>query len=627
MCAKQAITGKISVHRRGFGFVEVVGGEDLFIPRKGMGGAAQGDTVKARVTGAGKEGKGPEGEVVEVLQRARSELTCLVLSAKGTKGVAVSPLLEEERRVEFSASERLKPGTWITVKVKEWGSGVQPVTGTFKEKIGHIDDPSKDIPVACLAFEIPERFPKRVAAEAKGFGTTVRPADLEGRKDLRDLPTITIDPETAKDFDDALSLSKDKRGHFHLTVHIADVSHYVRRGSDLDEEAHLRSNSTYFPGKCVPMLPPELSDNLCSLKANVNRLAVSVEMTFSPAGKMTRYEIFRSVIRSRKRFSYEEAMKVLEKKVKSPFAPLLSEMVELCHLLKKKRRERGSVEFALPEVVVQVDGKGKPTGTKLVEYDITHQLVEEFMLKANETVATHLTKLGRGLTYRVHEAPSEGDLDGFFRLAAAFGFRLPPEPTPTDLQALFDKAQKSPHGPHLAIAFIRSMKLATYSSDNVGHYGLSLEHYCHFTSPIRRYADLLVHRTLFENPYTEEEIKEIAHTTSRQERISARAENEVLALKKLRLLDMHHQKSPLREWTAVVAEVKPFGISLEIVDLMLDAFIHISDLGEDYYLFDPHTLSLKGRRWGETFRTGETVTVRLESLNLITRECRWTLVD
>ncbi len=627
MCAKKAITGKISVHRRGFGFVEVLSGEDLFIPKKAIGGATQGDTVKAQVTGAGKEGKGPEGEVIKVLERARSDLTCLVVAAGSSRASASSPLLSEERRVEFTTREALPVGTWVVVTVQDWGEGEKPVKGKLKEKIGHIDDPSKDIAVACAAFEIPVPFPKRVASAAKAFGTQVRPSDLEGRKDLRSVPTITIDPETAKDFDDALSVKKDGRGNYHLTVHIADVSHYVELGGAIDDEARLRCNSTYFPGKCIPMLPPDLSDHLCSLKPNVNRLAVSVEMSFNKLGEMSRYKIFRSVIRSQKRFSYEEAFEVLENKKKSPFAPMLSEMVELCHLLKKKRKERGSVEFALPDVVIKVDAKGKPTGTQLVEYDITHQLVEEFMLKANETVAAHLTKLDRGLTYRVHEAPSEGDLDGFFRLAQALGFRLPPEPVQADLQHLFEKAQKTPYGPHLAIAFIRSMKLANYSPDNVGHYGLSLEHYCHFTSPIRRYADLLVHRTLFENPYEEKEIAEIAHATSEQERISARAENHVLALKKLRLLDHHHKKSPLREWTAVISEVKPFGISLEIVDLMLDAFIHISELGDDYYVFDHRTLTLKGRRWGETFRAGETLTVRLQSLNLITRECKWDFVE
>ena len=480
---------------------------------------------------------------------------------------------------------------------------------------------------ACAAFEIPTSFPGRVVQEAKACGTSVKPQDIKGRKDLRTLPTITIDPESAKDFDDALSLEKDSKGHYHLTVHIADVSHYVQLGGALDDEALGRCNSTYFPGKCMPMLPPDLSDNLCSLKPNVDRLAVSVEMVFDGRGKMMRHKIFRSVIKSQKRFTYEEAMAVLDKKKKSPFAPLLQNMVELCHLLKKKRRERGAVEFALPEVVIEIDTKGKPTGTRLVEYDITHQLVEEFMLKANETVAAHLTKLNRGLTYRVHEAPSERDLAAFFKLAQAFGFKLPPEPSSVDLQPLFEQAQNTAYGPHLAVSFIRSMKLATYRPDNVGHYGLSLEHYCHFTSPIRRYADLLVHRTLFENPYEEEEIGRIAHTCSEQERISARAENEVLALKKLRLLEQHRAKNPLREWTAVVSEVKPFGIAIEIVDLMLDGFIHVSELGDDYYVFDERTLTLKGRRWGESFRCGETMTVRLQTLNLITRECKWAFVE
>lgn len=619
-------SGVIRVHPRGFGFVVLEGNRpDVFIPRQMILGAVDGDTVEIEITGDSP--KGPDGRVVRIIDRARSQVAGIVVAAEGNWSEIFAPLLGPERRVEVMSEEPLEVGDRIVATISKWGSAHETGEGTLLRKIGHIDQPSCDIAAALEEFEIRHRFPKGARDEAKGFGDRVTPSCLKGRRDLRESISVTIDPETAKDFDDALSLRKDRRGHYHLDVHIADVSHYVQPGSALDKEALKRCNSTYFPGRCVPMLPPELADNLCSLRPDVNRLTVSVFMEFDKKGDLIDYAIERSVIRSSKRFSYEEAKRVLEGEAKSPHAKLLKLMVELCGLLKRKRRARGTVEFALPELSIVVDGHGKPTGTRTSEYDITHQMVEEFMLKANEVVATHLAKLGRGLTYRIHEEPDPESLREFAQLATAFGFRLSPTPTADEIQELFDKAIATPYGPLLTVAFIRSMKLAAYSPDNIGHYGLSLEHYCHFTSPIRRYADLIVHRALLEEEEIDEgELAMRAKECSERERISARAEQSVTKLKKLRLLQKIDEAEPEKRWEAVVTHVKPFGLFFELAELQLEGFIHISKLGHDWFEFDEKRLQLVAEKSGMRFRCGDPIAVHLLELDLTLGEMGWELL-
>ena len=428
------------------------------------------------------------------------------------------------------------------------------------------------------------------------------------------------------DFDDAISLTKDEKGHYHLGVHIADVSHYVRSGTALDKEAIMRCNSTYFPGVCIPMLPSVLSDNLCSLKANVNRLTISVLISFDSEGNETDYRIARSVIKSKKRFTYKEAKEVLDGKKKSKHSPALNLMVELCGLLKKKRYERGSIEFAMPELVILVDKNGVPQGTDYITYDITHQLVEEFMLKANETVAKHLFTQGKDLTYRVHDTPAEEGMKDFAMLVRAFGYNLSDNPTNAEIQLLFEEAMNSPYGQYIATSYIRRMRLAIYSPENIGHFGLGLTHYCHFTSPIRRYIDLVIHRSLFQDPETYEDLELIAHNCSEQERVSAKAEGSVKLLKKLRLLEDRKKSDPNKQYEAVVTRVKNFGIIFEVIDIMLESYFHVSELDGDYYVYDDMNTTLKGRHTNKTFSAGDKVTVQLKNVNLITLESSWTLV-
>jgi len=630
---KDVITGVIHLHPRGFGFVKpnesTTYTQDIFIPKHLTLNAVDGDSVEVLVNTEVVSDKGPEGRVTTILSRSKSHIAGIITEARwdGTFH-AFAPMLGASKKiiVETNRGEKLALGDRIVMEVVEWGNKDAATLCKFSNLLGNMSDPTCDIPAAIEEFGLRKDFPKKVSEEAKQFGTRVPLEEIKKREDLRSLVCFTIDPDTAKDFDDAVSLTKDRKGHYHLGVHIADVSHYIQKGSALDEEAQLRCNSTYFPGFCLPMLPRELSDNLCSLKPNVNRLTASVMMEFDPSGTLCNYRMTRSVIKSCKRFTYREAKAVLDGLKKSPLAPNLHLMVELCGLLKKKRYERGSVEFGLPELVLLVDEKGMPTKTDYVVYDISHQLIEEFMLKANETVAYHLAKEGKDLTYRIHDEPSEENMKDFSLLAAAFGFHLSPTPTPREIQKLFDEAMETAYGTYLASSYIRRMRLAIYSSDNIGHYGLSLTHYCHFTSPIRRYVDLVSHRILFHGASDKASLQKIAEHCSEQERISAKAENSVVLLKKLRLLDLYYKEDPKRQYQAIVTRVKNFGVYFEIADLMLESYLHVSELEDDYYIYDDEAFALRGSRYGQSYKAGDKITVMLGAVDLISQESKWHLV-
>lgn len=628
------ITGTMKMHPRGFGFVHPENPsfytQDIFIPKHLTKNAVDGDIVEVLINSDAISDKGPEGKVITILSRARTHMAGIIRQVDNHGNlIAHVPLLGTQQRVivEPSDEQSLRLGDRIVMEVIDWGAKETETTCRFSHYLGHISDPSCDIYAAIEEYELRSDFPNAAIEEAHALGKQVSRKDLEDREDLRHLTTFTIDPDTAKDFDDALSLTQDQEGVYHLGVHIADVSHYVRSGTALDQEARMRCNSTYFPSVCLPMLPSALSENLCSLKPNVNRLTVSVLFRFDSDGNLLDYRIIRSVIKSSKRFTYKEAKKVLDGEKKSPHLHTLKLMVELCRLLKKKRYERGSIEFALPELVVLIDEKGMPYKTDYITYDVTHQMVEEFMLKANEIIALDLTEKGKNVTYRIHDVPAEENLRDFAQLAAAFGFRMTDNPTPQDLQTLFEEAGETPYGNYLASSYIRRMRLAAYSPENIGHYGLSLTHYCHFTSPIRRYIDLVVHRILFGDSDDLESLKLIANQCSEQERISAKAESSVVVLKKLRLLNQFHSQDPQKEYEAIITRIKNFGIYFEIIDLLLEGFIHISELEEDYFVFEEEKMRLRGSKTGSLYSPGNTITVMLKEVDFISQESSWYVVS
>jgi ribonuclease R len=629
---EEVVSGILRMHAKGFGFVipdnPSEHPQDIFIPKHLTDNAVDGDHVEVVLNLEFVSDKGPEGQIVSVLKRARKHLagTIRQVNANGDI-IAYVPLLGASKPVivQADADHSLKIGDRVILNVLEWGTEREPTTCQLSNIIGNMADPSCDILAAVEEFDIRSTFPKSALDQAKTYGKKVPAKELKKRVDLSKEECFTIDPDTAKDFDDALTLTKDRKGNYHLGVHIADVAHYVPLDSPLDKEAIQRSNSTYFPGTCVPMLPEELSNELCSLKPDEIRLTVSVLMDFDKHGTLLKQEVVRSYIKSKKRFTYFEAKDVLDGKKKSPHAKTLKLMVELCLLLKKKRYERGSIDFALPELVIVTDEKGEPQGLKKIEYDITHQLVEEFMLKANETVAIELNNRGKRLIYRVHETPQEENFEDFLQFARTLGFKVPQKLAAGDLQKLFEEARESPSFQQLSVAFIRSMRLAQYSPENVGHFGLALEHYCHFTSPIRRYSDLIIERLLFDEEPEDIDLNKIAQHCSEQERISFRAETSVKTLKKLRLLHRYFGEDPHREYKAIVTKIKPFGLFFEMQDLMLEGFLHISELENDYFIFDEKRNLLYGRSSGKIHKLGELIKVRLARVDLLQLESNWML--
>jgi ribonuclease R len=606
------ITGTIRMHSRGFGFVtpeqKTAWTVDIFIPKPYTEGAVDGDYVEATAGPSTRSDKGPEGRVIKILRRGRSHLAGVISYVGGKKQIfAYAPLLGENQTIRILPSQDhpLQIGDRITIRVLDWGGRQREPTGEMSAYIGHISDPACDMAAAIEEFELPQTFPEKTLQEAKTFGQRVAPEEFQDRVDLRDLVCFTIDPDTAKDFDDALSLSRDQSGNFHLGIHIADVSHYVKPNSSLDLAAKERCNSVYFPGMVIPMLPLALSSHLCSLKPAVNRLAVSVLVILDPEGIVKDYTICRSVIRSRKRFTYREAKEVLDGDKKSQFKDDLTLMVELCLLLKKKRYTRGSIEFSLPDLSLKLASDGNVEKIEFVSYDITHQLVEEYMLLANEIVATHLSKQDKPLTYRIHEEPSSENLRDFASTATALGFNISSQPTTEELQQLFDTVRSTSLGEFLATAFIKSMKLANYSTQNVGHYGLSLEHYTHFTSPIRRYIDLVVHRILLNEKWEEKDLEAVALRCSEHERLSAKAEASVIQLKKLRYLNAEALAGN-DAYEAVVVSIKSFGLVFELKTLLYEGFLPSSHTG---------------------FAVGTQIRIKLIHVDLITRQATWHLLS
>lgn len=616
------ITGKFFLHVRGFGFVQPEDGDfpEVFIPPRKNKNAISGDTVVVRVLT--KSSKGYEGIVEEVVKRNRDEFVATVIDDEGSDYLLFSTLIGEDKEIFLKKKDSYEIGDRLIIRIEDFEG--KKLTASLVEFLGSISDPKIDVDTAIIAYNIRKEFPKDVVKEAKSYFISEK--DYKGRIDLRDVETVTIDPTTARDYDDAITLSKDESGHYLLGVHIADVSHFVKKGSALDQEAFLRSNSTYFPSRVVPMLPEELSNNLCSLVEGKDRLTVSVLLEIDPSGNIVDKEIAKTVIKSNKRFTYDEAFVILSTKKKSPHRKLLEDMQALCHIFKKKRFERGSVELALPDTQVICDEDEAPSHIETHMYDITHQMIEEFMLKANEIVAETLLERGENGVFRVHEEPDSTTLDQFYTFGRLLGFHIPPNPNVQDIAKLFQKAKDSPHIEQLAVKYIRSQKLAIYSPTNIGHYGLGLENYSHFTSPIRRYSDLIVHRILFDEPYTEEELKLACDKCSENERNSFVAETSVIKLKKYRLLDGYFDDEPEKIYNATLTNIANRGITFDIDELGIEGFIPIRFLDDDYYEFKEKKLQLKGRHTGFCYNLGDPIKVQLTAIDLVFLESEWTLV-
>jgi len=615
------ITGTIQFHPRGFAFVTPAEGEgpDLRIDAEDTATALHGDLVVARLqrpsfTGRRRsEGEErPRGRVIRILERRNDKIVgTLQKTARFFIVIPDDPRLQHNLYVPepgTSGSPAAAPGDKVVARLTEWKNRHTNPEGVLVERLGRREDPGVDILSIVRKFDLPTEFPSQAITEASSFPKVELPDKPVDREDLRGEFVITIDPDTARDFDDAISLKELPGGHAEIGIHIADVSHYVRPGSALDEEARRRANSVYLVNGVIPMLPPRLSDDLCSLRPREQRLTYSAFVRIGPDGRIGTARFDRSVIYSRHRLTYQEALGRLRRPATDDLDRFLQKAWTFASALRKRRFVSGALDLDFPELRVLLDERGRPNRIEKESSDESHQLIEEFMLLANEAVARHLNREHRPSLYRIHEVPDESRLEEYRQLLIAHGIKTGDLTQRGEIQKILKVLPGRPDGYALKIALLRSLKRAVYSPKSLGHYGLAKSHYTHFTSPIRRYADLLVHRSLAHTRGTSknqsETLNRLAQHLSRQERTAAEAEQESKKLKLLEYLEAQAGPKATQTFEAVITEATNFGLLVELPDFLLSGLIHVSSLTDDFYSFDPIRRHLRGRRNGKVFKAG-----------------------
>ncbi|ABK98794.1 ribonuclease R [Pelobacter propionicus] len=646
--AATSIRGKLSSHRDGYGFVTPQGGgEDIFIPQRHMRGAMHGDTVEVHAERSRMGGGKFEGRITSVVERGVSRVVGRYEETR--RGAIVIP---EETRLNLVIAIPPKgrglaqDGQQVVVELSSYPVGGRPAEGNVVEVLGWPDDPEVEVQSAIRRFDLPHVFAPDTLAEAEAIPETVPAQELAGRVDLRPLATVTIDGETARDFDDAVSLRREG-DNFRLWVSIADVSHYVRPDSPLDRDAYLRGTSVYFPDRCIPMLPERLSNGICSLNPGVERLTMTAEMLFDRDGSMLESSFYPGIIASAARLTYTQVKRVIVDQDRETadslgtVTPMLLEMKELALILMGMRRKRGSIDFDLPESEVIIGLTGLTEGIVRAERTLAHQLIEEFMLAANEAVALFIAEKGIPLLYRIHENPDPAKLINFQEFAFGFGYEFPLKEervNPADLQRLLESAAGRPEERMINYALLRCMKQARYAAENLHHFGLASRCYCHFTSPIRRYPDLVVHRilkallALAENRGSKQaekrlslathNLSEVGEHTSKRERVAMEAERDIVELKKAQFMQQHLGE----EFDGFITGVTGFGFFVELEELFVEGLVHVSTLDDDLYTFVENRHSLVGRNRGRVLRIGDRARVRVASVSPATRRIEFVLV-
>ena len=632
------VRGKLLAHPDGFGFVqpETGEGDDLFIPARGFKGAVHGDLVVARVEKTGR--KGLEGSILRVLERG-------VKRVVGTfrQGKSVSTVLPEDNRLLFEIlvpkkhRAKAKNGQAVLAEIDSFPSKGRNPEGRVVEVLGDPDDMGVQTRIVIYKHVLPHVFPPDAMAQAEKLPKVIIPEEMKGRKDIRDLPLVTIDGEHAKDFDDAVFVKKTKTG-FVLTVAIADVSHYVPEGSSIDQAALERGTSVYFPNAVVPMLPERLSNHLCSLVPQEDRLAMVANISFDRKANIKRTSFFKAVIKSHCRLTYKEVRCILVDRDKDlinkhvEHVESLKLMVELAEALSKKRRQRGSIDFDLPESEMILGLTGNLEEIVLRERSIAHRIIEEFMISANEAVALFLTKKEIPAMYRVHETPARDKVNDFVRFAQILGMdvKAPDEIIPEWCQAVLKKAGGRPQEYIVNTVLLRTMKQAVYSHQNTGHFGLASPTYLHFTSPIRRYPDLIVHRILNANMkrirkrpvYNQEQLEYLGPHCSTRERVGIEAEREMLDRLKVRFM-----ADKIGEvYEGIISGVTSFGFFVELKDMFIQGAARLVDIADDYYVLDQDRQRLVGRKTNRIFQLGQLVKVRVKAVDVARRHINFEVV-
>lgn len=628
----QMATGTFIGHARGFGFVTPdAGGEDIFIPASETMGAMQKDRVLYKVLHKAEKGKKADGVIVRILERGQQRIVGTFEA--GSKGYGF--VVADDKKIAkdiFISRENTKgavTGHKVVVEITDYGEDRRNPEGKVIEILGHINDPGVDILSVIRRYELAVEFPEEVYAEIEHLGTEVAEADKKGREDLRDLLTITIDGADAKDLDDAVSLKRLGNGNFELGVHIADVSHYVRENTALDKEAYARGTSVYLVDRVIPMLPHKLSNGICSLNPHVDRLALSCLMEVNGKGEVVSHRILESVINSDYRMTYTAVREILEDGAPAlleqyaEILPMLEDMEELRQILGEKRRKRGSVNFDLPESKIILDENGKPIDIKPYEKSIATNMIEEFMLVCNETIAENSFWQEMPFMYRSHQEPDEDKLEKMEQFLRGFGYYLRKkdgEIHPRELQKVLQKAEETDEERIITRMVLRSMMQARYTAENGGHFGLAAKYYCHFTSPIRRYPDLEIHRMIKKmlhgeldekaSAYYRRKMPDWAKHCSKQERVAEDAERDTDALKKVEF--MEDKVGQIYE--GIISGVTNWGIYVELPNT-IEGMVALSQMDDDYYEFDEKKMLVFGKRTKKSYRLGDKVIVSVAKVD------------
>ena len=643
-------TGRVQVHPRGFGFVtpdHSVDGlnGDLYIAAANLNQAMHGDRVAARIEHQSGSGR-TEGRIVQILERAAAKL----VGRYEVDDVGMGFVVPFDRRlimdvyVPSDGHADAAPGDMVEVELTRWPTATRNPAGRITAVLGDIDTRGVDTQLIIRKYGIPDMHGPEVIAEASRLGTTVRLRDRHGRTDFRQVPTVTIDGESARDFDDAVTITRLPNGNFWLGVHIADVAHYVVEGGALDVAAYDRATSVYFPDRAVHMFPSELATGLCSLKPRVDRLVQSCLMEIDGQGVVVRYELHDGIIHSDARMTYTDVDVILTggegavavRARHALLVPIFELMAELSHVLHERRRRRGSIDFDLHESQLMLDDAGRVEAIVASERNVAHGIIEEFMLVANETVAQHLSDVHVPALFRVHEAPDSLKVSDFEDFVSTLGHSLATSPdavTPAHFQRLLGRLEGAPEEKPIAFLMLRMMQQARYDPVNLGHFGLATSSYTHFTSPIRRYPDLVVHRALraarTDTPKANVrhdsvvDLPVMARHASEMERRAEDAERELVQWKKVRFM----ADKVGDEFSGYVTGVTTFGLFIQLNEHFVEGLVHISSMADDYYRFLERQYRLVGENTKKTYRLGDLVQVRLVRVDLQRRQLELALVD